>query len=514
MGREYSKFVEELLEYLSIESKLPELLEKLKNLFSREFGSKNFFFLDDEKIVYGEGGSKILDYVLNLSKSSFNDFEYKDTECYMRFDSGYFLYFDLNAFTSKSELLIVYLVLKNFLRNHSKFESIYVRFKYLKSLVFSIEPLIYEVSIKNALSQSLISLTTFTEIEKALLAVISGKSIELVSKLNIEKEVLEIPEVFKHLNIVIDSKKEQFFRLKEDNNGKFVLAGILPLGDFNETRGILLVVFNEKKKEVSEIDREILKILSFVMTHRIKLHDMNVSLLKAKRKAEELSRLKSEFVANVSHELRTPLNAILGFIELLKIGEFSDEDRSRYLEYIQSASTSLLGMINNILDLSKIEAGMMKPIVTEFKLEDLLDDIKRYGEILAKNKGIDFSIINGSVENLTFRTDYTMLKSILVNLISNAIKFTEKGWVKVFVYRKSDNIIFKVEDTGIGIKESDIKKIFAPFTQLENVRNKRFSGTGIGLSLSKKFAEMINARIVPRTKGVGKGCIFYLIIPV
>lgn len=505
-----TEFIKELSDTLIIGSKLSDVFQKVHIIFTTKYGTKNFFFGTPRKIIYGIG-DKTIHQVLNLVKTSSEDLNYKDVDCVMRFNNDYFLYFDINNFTTKEDILITFSLIDNFLKNTNRFESIYNRFKYLKALVYSIEPLIYEISIKNALTQALISLITFTEIEKSIVATISGKKIEIISNIGVEKEIFRTPQVKKWISQLIKTKKEVFVKMDICNENKNKLVGILPLGDFNEIKGLIIVVFNSQKETIEEIDKEILKILSFVITHRIKLYELNLNLLKAKRKAEELSRLKSEFVANVSHELRTPLNAILGFVELLKIGEFSREEEIKYLDHIMSAGTSLLTMINNILDLSKIEAGGIKPIITEISVEELIDDIKRLGEVLTKNKGIDF-ILENRLPIKTIRSDYSMLKSILTNIISNAIKFTDKGWVKTSLYLQNDKVVFRIEDTGIGLKESDINKIFLPFVQLEEVRNKKYSGTGIGLSLAKKFADMIDARIVPKTKGLGKGCIFFVIL--
>lgn len=505
------EFIKELLDVLSLGSKLSDIFQKVGVVFSTRFGTRNFFFGDQIKVIYGIG-SKPVKQIFSLMGSSQEGVEYRDVECVMRFSGGYFLYFDINSFALREDVILIYTLIDNFLRNYEKFVNIYDRFKYLKALVLSIEPLIYEVSIKNALSQSLVSLIMFSDIEKAIVANLSGKKIEVISAIGVESRLLIREDILRRVKEVIDSKKEVFFDLDVKGDGKVVM-GVVPLGDFQEVRGILVVGFRKGKENVSEVDREILKILSFVITHRIKLYEMNINLMKAKKRAEELSKLKSEFVANVSHELRTPLNAILGFVELLKIGDFSKEDQTKYLDYIMSAGTSLLNMINNILDLSKIEAGAMKPMFVKVQLGEIIEDIKRYGEVLAKNKNIGFSV-ETYVDDITFKTDYTMAKSILMNIVSNSIKFTDKGWVKVSVGRKYDRLIFRVEDTGIGMKESELRKLFVPFTQLEKVRNKKYPGTGIGLSLSKKFADMINAKIVPRTKGIGKGCVFYVVFPI
>lgn len=500
-------FLKDISNFLSLGVKINEIFRRIGEFLKSNLSTNNFLFCSSEGVIY-QFGSKDCVIFKNVFNNGKDNFYCDQSGSYMNFDNKYYLFFDFDHSCDTSHIYSLYLMLDVFLKGYERFESIHSRFKYLKSLVFAIEPLIYEVSIKNAFSQSLISLTTFTDIEKAVITTVSGGRINVISSVGVDVDFVRSKEILQKVRSVVSSNKDEFFLSLSGS-----LVGIVALGDFKDIRGLLIVVFRQGKSEITEIDKEILKILSFVITHRIKLHEINVNLVKSKKRAEELSKLKSEFVANVSHELRTPLNAILGFVELLKMGEFSKEDQNKYLDYIMSAGVSLLNMINNILDLSKIEAGYMKPTITEFSLSDIIDDVKKYGEILAKNKGISFFVYD-LVGELVIRTDYTMLKSILINLVSNAIKFTDNGWVKLQIFLKDQSLVFKVEDTGIGIEEHNLKKIFETFVQLEEARTKKHQGTGIGLSLSKKFADMIGARIIPKTKGLGKGAIFYVVMPI
>ncbi|MGC8870509.1 MAG: sensor histidine kinase [Brevinematia bacterium] len=502
-----SKFLSSIVDVLVINERLSDIFQRVFLIFESEVGTKNFVLSEETKIIFATG-RKIKDILRNFNYES--DLHISETFCAMNL-GNYKLYFDFNVLIPREYLNIIFSILKNFLSNYSKFEYIYKRFKYLKSLIFAIEPIIYETSLKYSFSQSLVSLTTFTSINKAAVLSFENKKINIIASIDLDKELLKMfnSEIIRSAKL-----KKDFYLIKDLGKGQKQIVSIVPLVDLGEVRGFIFSIFDPEKKELDETDKEILKIISFVMTHRLKLHETNLNLIKAKKRAEELSRLKSEFVANVSHELRTPLNAILGFVELLKMGNFSKEEEMKYLDYILSSGINLLSMINNILDLSKIEAGAMKPIFSEIDIDELLDDVRKHSEILAMNKGIEFYLYKSKNLPNKISSDYTMVKSIITNLISNAIKFTDNGWVKVWTYLKDKHLIFRIEDTGIGMKKEDLNKIFETFTQLEGVRNKKHPGTGIGLSLSKKFADMLGAKIIPKTKGVGKGTIFYFALPI
>lgn len=502
------KFLYDIVDLLSVNEKLSDIFHRVYLILESNFGSKNFVLVDGSKVIFGYG--REIKNLLRVVKLDGN-LQIGETYCGMDFGE-YKVYFDFKLNPIRESLVLLYSILKNFFSNYSKFEYIYKRFKYLKSLVFAVEPIMYETSIKSAFSQSLISFVTFTQVERGAILSFDGKSSKVIASVELDKDLLKLvsPEIHQSIKV----KKDITLFKELDNTKNKYLITIVPLVDLGEVKGVMVLVFGKDKKALDETDREVLRVISFILTHRLKLYETNLNLIKAKKRAEELSRLKSEFVANVSHELRTPLNAILGFVELLKMGNFSKEEEIKYLDYILSSGYSLLSMVNNILDLSKIEAGMMKPVLQEIDLEELITDLKNYAGILARNKGIEFFIYKSHNIPKKIISDYTMVRSIINNLLSNAIKFTDKGWVKFWVYTKDENLIFKVEDTGVGIKEGDLKKIFDTFVQLESTRNKRYPGTGIGLSLSQKFAEMLNARIIPKTKGLGNGTVFYFVLPI
>lgn len=238
------------------------------------------------------------------------------------------------------------------------------------------------------------------------------------------------------------------------------------------------------------------------------------------KKAEELelsTKYKSEFLANMSHELRTPLNSILLLSRLM--AENSDdnlnEDQIESAKVIQSSGTSLLTLIDEILDLAKIESGKMSLEYEEVALDNVLKDLKNLMGPIAKNKGIDFNI---NIENnlaKTIETDRLRLDQVLRNLLSNAIKFTKEGSVDLSIKqdpKNEDFVIFSVKDTGIGIPEDKQMVIFEAFQQADGSTQRKFGGTGLGLSISREIAKLLGGELVLESD-VNEGSEFSLIIP-
>ncbi|MCX6022085.1 MAG: response regulator [Chloroflexi bacterium] len=229
---------------------------------------------------------------------------------------------------------------------------------------------------------------------------------------------------------------------------------------------------------------------------------------------EEASRLKSEFLANMSHELRTPLNAIIGFSELLLDDPDDDYDRETqftYLETIHSSGRHLLALINDILDLSKVEAGKMELHLESFPLAEVIAQVLATVQPLAGRKQIVLASDTGGVGELV--ADMGKVKQILYNLLSNAIKFTpDAGRVSVAARRLDSFIEFSVADTGIGISPQDQERIFQEFQQLDTGPDRRYEGTGLGLTLTRRFAELHGGRIWVES-APGEGSRFIVTLP-
>ncbi len=223
-------------------------------------------------------------------------------------------------------------------------------------------------------------------------------------------------------------------------------------------------------------------------------------LILSKNKAEESDQLKSAFLANMSHEIRTPMNAILGFSELLKESDMEEGERLRFLQIITKSSYHLLNLINDLVDISKIQANQMSIVINSFELNSLLEEVKQYfeGELQNSNKQNSVKLIfSYGLENQTdsIKTDATRLRQILHNIIGNAIKFTEKGEIKVSYTVNNNLLIFTIIDDGIGIPKDKQNKIFERFSQADHTISEEFGGTGLGLSISKACAELLGGEI-------------------
>ncbi|MBK9292267.1 MAG: response regulator [Bacteroidetes bacterium] len=239
-------------------------------------------------------------------------------------------------------------------------------------------------------------------------------------------------------------------------------------------------------------------------------------LIKAKNKAEESDKLKSAFLANMSHEIRTPMNAILGFADLLPSDDYEPEEKQEFINTIQSSGQLLLNLINDIIDISKIEAGELKIIPATFELGALMETLQQtFRKQLDLNGKNDVKLVlsnKEASENYTVHTDKLRLQQILTNLLSNAVKFTHQGNIEFGVIRVDDQYEFYVKDTGIGIPESKLDVIFDRFRQADDSHTKQYGGTGLGLAISRQLAQLLGGKMWVESVE-GKGTTFYFTIP-
>lgn len=238
-----------------------------------------------------------------------------------------------------------------------------------------------------------------------------------------------------------------------------------------------------------------------------KMKKMINSLIKAKEKAEESDQLKSAFLMNMSHEIRTPMNGILGFTELLKRPLLSGEEQKEYLEIIKSSGQRMLNTVNDIIEVSKIETGQIKLKLSPVDICKSVNEIYSFFKNEVANKGLEL-IAAFEAKNEIIETDPTKFNSILTNLIKNAIKFTDNGYIKVGCRRENDELLFFVEDSGIGIPENRQEAVFNRFEQADIGDSRVFQGSGLGLAIAKSYVEMLGGKIWVKSEP-GKGSTFY-----
>ena len=242
------------------------------------------------------------------------------------------------------------------------------------------------------------------------------------------------------------------------------------------------------------------------------LEEKEHELRKAVESADAANRTKSEFLANMSHEIRTPMNAILGFTDVLRRGFAADEPtRQHYLDTIHSSGKHLLELINDILDLSKIEAGRLEVERTACAPCELIEELVAMFTVPAQNRGISLEFSTSGPVPETILTDPTRLRQIIANLVGNAIKFTESGGVKIVArllpHAEKPQLAIDVIDTGIGISPEGLSKIFDPFVQADSAVTRRFGGTGLGLTISRRFAAALGGELTVASE-LGKGSTF------
>lgn len=262
-------------------------------------------------------------------------------------------------------------------------------------------------------------------------------------------------------------------------------------------------------------DQNILGIFSFI-TDISEMKYFQKELIKSVKQADDATRAKSLFLANISHEIRTPMNSIIGLSELA-IQNRKPERTSDYLSKINNSANSLLKIINDLLDFSKIESGKMDIETTPFSLPSLIEQLKQMLEMKIKEKNLEYKIIYDNNIPEIIIGDSTKVQQILLNLLHNSIKFTSHGCITLRIQIENENptslsIKFSVEDTGIGLSSLEINKLFKPFSQADSSIHRKYGGTGLGLSIIKKLLEMMNGSIRVESE-MGKGSNFIFTLP-
>lgn len=231
----------------------------------------------------------------------------------------------------------------------------------------------------------------------------------------------------------------------------------------------------------------------------------------------ELDRLKSSFLANMSHELRTPLNSILGFADVMIEGLDGPltENMDNDLRLIQKNGQHLLHLINDVLDMAKIEAGRMNLSVEKFNLNEIFEEVVNITSPLASSKSLAISIEANSDQEVEITADRTRLRQVMLNLVNNSIKFTEKGQISIQAHRQDGNVLINVKDTGIGIQPSQTEAVFQEFVQVDTSTTRKVGGTGLGLPISRRLIEMHGGRLWAESTGIpGEGSTFHVLLPI
>ncbi|GGC62233.1 histidine kinase [Undibacterium terreum] len=309
-----------------------------------------------------------------------------------------------------------------------------------------------------------------------------------------------------YLHAVLNGESQQYERVHVMPNGMIAYAQVnyIPDMDNGEVRGFYVLI-----SDITELKHA-----------QLSLEQTNKMLQARTREAEAASRAKSEFVANMSHEIRTPLNAVLGMAYLLDSSGLTAEQK-KYLEMIKVSGQTLLSILNDILDFSKVEAGRMELSLTDFQLADVLNAVATIMTVNAGEKDLELAIAVEPGVPKVLMGDALRLQQVLVNLTANALKFTERGEVAVLVKmvqlqsvknRPVATLSFSVRDTGIGMSTEQQGRLFSSFSQADSSFTRRFGGTGLGLTISKRLVELMGGNIVVRSEE-GKGSEFVVTLP-
>jgi signal transduction histidine kinase len=313
--------------------------------------------------------------------------------------------------------------------------------------------------------------------------------------------------------VKLNPEMAEYFEIAEGELEEIHAALIVPLKIENKLTGILLVGEKLSGEIFDNQELEVLAVLANQVAISLENARLYEELSASNAQLMQASRLKSQFLASMSHELRTPLNSIIGFSKVLlnRLDGELTERQQVYIRSVHNSGTHLLQLINGILDFSRIEAGKLEMVSEEIDLHELIDECIESSMPLARGKQLKLET-NVPLELPRLNADRTKVKQILLNLLSNAIKFTTQGSVLVGVIADPNTMRISVADTGIGIRQEDLARLFEPFQQLDNPVARGAGGTGLGLAISKKFVELHGGRVWAESRE-NRGSTFYFTLP-
>jgi signal transduction histidine kinase len=341
--------------------------------------------------------------------------------------------------------------------------------------------------------------------------VMSGHSIEI----NAEKSLVARATRERTAQIVNDVRKEPDFLTNPylpDTRAEMavpMISGDKVIGVFD--------VQSDKIGYFSQDDANIYTTLALQVAVALQNARLYVEQTATVTQLRELDRLKSSFLANMSHELRTPLNSILGFADVILEGLDGPltENMNNDLGLIYKNGQHLLHLINDVLDMAKIESGKMNLNIEKFNLQEIIEEVTSITSTMASEKNLALFIEPDSDHEVEINADKIRLRQVMINLINNAIKFTEKGKIAIRVVREANNVLISVKDTGIGIPMELLESVFQEFTQVDTTTTRKAGGTGLGLPISRRLIQMHGGRLWAESTGIdGEGSTFYVFLPI
>ncbi|MGQ8336404.1 PAS domain S-box protein [Sunxiuqinia sp. A32] len=300
--------------------------------------------------------------------------------------------------------------------------------------------------------------------------------------------------------IIFNSYGQKKHQAKKLPEGHPAIENYISVPIFWNKEIVSLVSLANKQDDFTENDIHQIQLLMNTVWKIIERNRSEQELIQAKEKAEESDRLKSSFLSNMSHEIRTPINGIMGFLGLLRDDELDDETKEEFFELIDSNFNHLMTLISDIIDISKLEANQISLLKSDVNINDLIFEVIKLNDsenTLLKSKNIQITVDNTNTNNINplIRTDKVRLRQVLINLLNNAIKFTDEGEIRVGYTLQGNFLQFCVHDTGIGIRAEQQKMIFEHFRQADETLTRKFGGTGLGLSISKRLVELMGGDI-------------------